>query len=51
VVVEFSSGNQTCTEDIIESVLSDISEEPENFYLDVHSERYPDGAARGQLGE
>lgn len=49
VVVEFSSGNQACTEDINESVLRDVAREPENFYMDVHSERYPDGAARGQL--
>lgn len=49
VVVEFLSGNQACTEDITESVLSDILERPSNFYVDVHSERYPDGAARGQL--
>jgi hypothetical protein len=51
VVVEFFSGNQACTEDIDESVLRDISEEPENFYVDVHTDRYPDGAARGQLAE
>jgi hypothetical protein len=51
MVVEFSSGNQACTEVINESVLRDISDEPENFYVDVHSERYPDGAARGQLAE
>jgi hypothetical protein len=51
VVVEFSSGNQACTEDIVESVLRDISEDPQTFYVDVHSQRYPDGAARGQLAE
>ncbi|MGH2788252.1 MAG: CHRD domain-containing protein [Actinomycetota bacterium] len=27
----------------------DISEDPERFYMDIHSRRYPGGAARGQL--
>lgn len=55
VVVEFISGNEGCTEVaaggglINESDLRDLAEGPTNFYVDVHSQRYPDGAVRGQL--
>jgi hypothetical protein len=49
VVVDFISGNEACTEDVPASILREIAEEPANFYVDVHSERHPDGAARGQL--
>jgi CHRD domain-containing protein len=49
VVVDFISGNEACTENVSASVLRDIAEEPANFYVEVHSERHPDGATRGQL--
>jgi CHRD domain len=54
VVVEFISGNQGCTEVgpgglIEESDVRDMAEAPANFYVDVHSRGYPDGAVRGQL--
>ncbi len=41
---------ETCVDDVDEGDLEDIAEEPSEFYLNVHSEQYPDGAARGQLG-
>ncbi|CAN5838850.1 hypothetical protein BH23ACT12_BH23ACT12_08910 [soil metagenome] len=42
-------GADQCVDGVSESDLEDISEEPANFYLNVHSQQYPDGAGRGQL--
>lgn len=42
-------GGDKCVDGIDESVLEEISEEPERHYLNVHSDEYPDGAVRAQL--
>jgi hypothetical protein len=41
----FSSG---CTE-ADPALVSDLQENPEGYYVNVHNEEYPDGAIRGQL--
>jgi len=42
-------GAEGCVDGVDEGILEDITEEPERHYLNVHSEEYPDGAARAQL--
>ena len=53
VVVEFISGNEGCLivspGGVTEAALRAIAAEPAGFYVDVHSERHPEGAVRGQL--
>ena len=39
-----------CTQAAPELV-SNLQENPENYYVNVHNEEYPDGAIRGQLSE
>ena len=43
-----SSGSK-CLEDLDEGLLTDVVESPRLYYVNVHSERYPEGAARGHL--
>ena len=38
---------QSCTRS---AEADDIAEHPENYYVNIHSELYPGGAIRGQLG-
>ena len=38
-----------CLTGLDQGLLTDIIEQPRLYYLNVHSERYPDGAARGHL--
>ena len=45
------SGAEACVDDIDESVLEEIAEEPERHYVNVHTDEYPDGAARAQLDD
>jgi hypothetical protein len=40
-----------CTEVDDPELVSDIQENPENYYVNVHNAEYPDGAIRGQLSE
>jgi hypothetical protein len=53
VVVDLDySGDEgeTCVDGLDEGDLEDIAEEPSEYYVNVHSDEYPDGAARAQLG-
>jgi hypothetical protein len=43
------SGGEGCVDGVDEGVLEKISEQPAAYYVNVHSNRYPDGAVRGQL--
>jgi len=43
------TSEEICIDDIEESVLEEIAEEPEGHYLNVHTEELPDGAVRAQL--
>ncbi len=42
---------KACVDGVKESVLESVSEAPTRHYLNVHTKRYPDGAARGQLDD
>jgi hypothetical protein len=43
------SGGEGCVDGIDEGDLEKVSKDPVKHYLNIHSEQYPDGAARGQL--
>lgn len=36
--------------EVASDLLRDFAKKPENYYVDVHNEEFPDGAVRGQLG-
>jgi hypothetical protein len=42
---------ESCFADLDNSVLNDIFSRPEDFYLNVHTGDFPDGAVRGQLSK
>ncbi|MDQ4143665.1 MAG: CHRD domain-containing protein [Actinomycetota bacterium] len=55
-VVDFAyegddGGGEGCVDGIDEEVLEDILDDPSGYYVNVHSEEYPDGAGRAQLDD
>ncbi len=44
-------GGDDCVDGVDEGLLEDISENPSDFYVNVHTEDLPDGAARAQLSD
>lgn len=51
LVVDLSAyiGDYLCTEDVPQSTIDDLAANPGDYYVQVNSESYPDGATRGQL--
>jgi hypothetical protein len=40
---------EDCVRNVSRKLIRKIGRRPENFYVNVHNEEYPDGAIRGQL--
>lgn len=38
-----------CVDDVSDTLIDKIADEPEDYYVNIHNEKYPDGAIRGQL--
>lgn len=43
------SGGEGCVDGVDEGLLEDILDNPSAYYVNVHTEDYPDGAGRAQL--
>jgi uncharacterized protein (DUF3820 family) len=46
LTLNFVSG---CVEDVDQDLLDDIADNPLDYYFNIHTEEFPDGAIRGQL--
>lgn len=49
VVLEANADDEVCVE-VEAGLLSDIARREKDYYVNVHTEAYPAGAVRGQLG-
>jgi hypothetical protein len=38
-----------CVDDVRKELIEDILEHPEQYYVNIHNKKFPDGAIRGQL--
>jgi len=52
VVIDFTgavTGGRNCARDVSKRLIRNINQHPRRFYFNIHNERYPAGAIRGQL--